>query len=141
MKKFLCAGILGFLLVGCVATDGLSEKQKMMKKEQQMGEMMLDAFSKQDWNGYIKFIPPGGRQQYGKEKFQTEQREIASRMGKIVSYRFLTRLEKEPLHELVWAVRFQSYSLKGEPVYKEALFSIVVGEVDGTRRVFLFGFK
>lgn len=141
MKKFLLAGVLGLLLAGCATTEDLSEKEKAMAREQQMGEMMLDAFSKQDLEGYIKFIPPGGRQQYGKEKFQTEQREIASRMGKVVSYRFLTRLEKEPLHELVWAVRFQSYSLKGEPVYKEALFSIVVGEVDGTRRVFLFGFK
>jgi hypothetical protein len=62
-------------------------------------------------------------------------------MGKIDSFRFLTRLEKEPLHELVWAVRFMSYSLKGEKVFKETLYSIVVGEVDGTRRVFLFGFK
>ena len=141
MKKFLLAGMLGLLLVGCATTEELSEKQKAMAKEQQMGEMMLDSFRKQDLDGYIKFIPPGGRTAYGKDKFNTEQREIASRMGKIESYRFLTRLEKEPLHELVWAVRFKSYSLKGEPVYKEALFSIVVGEVDGTRRVFLFGFK
>ena len=78
---------------------------------------------------------------HSKEKFLKDQREVASRMGKLESYRYLTRLEKEPLHEFVWAVRFLSYSLKGEKIYKEAIFSIVVGEVDDARKVFLFGFK
>lgn len=141
MKKFLIIGIFALIFAGCQSTQELSENQKMMEREEQMGELMIEAFRKQDFDGYIQFIPPGGRQQYNKDKFKRELMEITSRMGKVDSFRFLTRLEKEPLHELVWAVRFLSYSLKGEKVYKEALFSIVVGEVDGTRRVFLFGFK
>ena len=141
MKKFFVLSLAVLLFAGCVSVENISEKQNAFQKEQAMGEVMLNEFKKQNYDGYIQFIPPGGRQAYNKEKFQTEQREIVSRMGKIDSFRFLTRLEKEPLHELVWAVRFMSYSLKGEKVFKETLYSIVVGEVDGTRRVFLFGFK
>ena len=141
MKKFFILPLIVLLFAGCVSVQNISDDQQKMAKEQALGEAMLEAFKKQNYDGYIQFIPPGGRQAYNKEKFQTDLREIASRMGKIDSFRFLTRLEKEPLHELVWAVRFQSYSLKGEKIFKETIFSIVVGEVDGVRRVFLFGFK
>ena len=127
--------------VGCASVENFAEPQKRIEKEQQMGEIMLEAFKKQNFESYTQFIPAGGRQAYNKEKFRNEQKEIFSRMGKIDSYRFLTRLEKEPLHEFVWAVRFFNYSLKGKKVYREAIFSIVVGEVDGARKVFLFGFK
>ena len=142
MKKLLLLVLCASLFSGCASIgENLTEKQLKVEKEQKMGEMMLEAFKKQDFEKYIQFIPAGGRQTYNKDKFNEDQKEIASRMGKIDSYRFLTRLEKEPLHEFVWAVRFLSYSIKGKEVYKEALFSIVVGEVDDTRKVFLFGFK
>ena len=141
MKKFLILSLAILFFAGCASVKNVSEIEDVMAKEQAMGETMLNAFKKQDYDAFIQFIPQGGRQEYNKEKFKNEQREIASRMGKIDSYRFLTRLEKEPLHELVWAVRFMSYSLKGEKVFKETIFSVVIGEVDGTRRVFLFGFK
>ncbi|MBO7327736.1 MAG: hypothetical protein J6W00_03070 [Lentisphaeria bacterium] len=143
MKKFIALFVFAFIFGGCVSVDNndISPDEQMLAKEQKMGEEMIEAFRKRDLAAFIQYIPAGGRQMYGKNEFQKEQQEIAARMGEIVSYRFLTKLEMEPAHQLVWAVRFKSYSLKGEPIYREALFTIVVGEVDDSRKVFLFGFK
>lgn len=143
MKKLFAAVVFAFLFAGCATVDPaeMSGDEQLFQKEQKMGETMIEAFRKRDLEAFIQYIPAGGRQIYGKDEFLKEQREIAARMGEIVSYRFLTRLEMEPAHQLVWAVRFKSYSLKGEPIYREALFTIVVGEVDESRKVFLFGFK
>ena len=144
MLKVLFPVLAVLLFSGCasvMSVEEQSELQRSMAKEQKMGEDMLEAFRKRDFDAYTRYIPAGGKQVYGKTEFEKEQREIASRMGKIESYRFLTRLEMEPVHQLVWAVRFKSFNLKGEPVFREALYCIVVGEVDESRRVFLFGFK
>lgn len=143
MKKFLClfAAATALLLTGCVSVENISEAQLVMDKEIKMGETMLDAFAKRDFEAFMQYTPAGSREQYNKDKFIEEQRELIFRMGEVDSYRFLTKLEFEPMHQYVWAVRFLSYSLKGEKIYKECLFVIVVGEVDEQRKVFLFGFK
>ena len=143
VKKLLMFLFAALCLCGCVTKNAgeIAEKLQTFEKEQKIGQEMLDAFSKQDYEAFVKYIPAGGKQVWGKDKFNEEQREVASRLGKIDSYRFLTQLELEPAHHLVWAVRFKSYNLKGEEIYKEALFSIVVGRVDETLKVFLFGFK
>ncbi|MBE6390109.1 MAG: hypothetical protein E7043_08070 [Lentisphaerae bacterium] len=141
MKKMLTLLMLSLIFCGCRSVEELSEAEKTLIREQQIGESMLEAFRKKDIERYLQYIPAGGRQLYGKKEFDKEQQEVASKLGEIVSYRFLTRLEMEPAHQLVWAVRFKSYSIKGEPVFKEALFAIVVGEVDESKKVFLFGFK
>ncbi|MBE6358398.1 MAG: hypothetical protein E7057_04025 [Lentisphaerae bacterium] len=144
MKKIFGLIFMLLLCAGCVtgvSPEELSEKERRMQREERIGEEMIEAFRKNDFEAFVKYIPAGGKEVYNKDKFNAEQREIASRMGKIVSSRFLTRLEMEPMHQLVWAVRFQSYTLKGEEIFREALFSIVIGEVDERLRVFLFGFK
>ena len=141
MKKvFLwCCAVI--FLSGCATWQKQELPPDELSIEKRIGEGMIEAFSKQKYEEFIKHIPAGGRQLYSKDKFNEEQRQIASRLGKIVSYRFLTKLEMEPAHQLVWAVRFKSYTLKGEENYKEAIFSVVIGKVDESRRVFLFGFK
>lgn len=143
MRKFLLIGsLLTFILCGCASTDeAAAEKRRILEKEKQIGESMIDAFRKRDMDGFLRHTPSAGRRQYGKKEFEREQQEVASRLGEIVSYRFLTTLEMEPAHQLVWAVRFRSRKLNGEPAYREALFVVVIGEVDGQRKVFLFGFK
>ena len=143
MKKIIALFLFALVFSGCASVndDNSMSDEKILAKEQKMGEAMIEAFRKRDLAAFTQYIPAGGRQMYGKNEFQKEQQEIAARMGEIVSYRFLTKLEMEPAHQLGWAVRFKSYSLKGEPIYREALFTIVVGEVDDSRKVFLFGFK
>ena len=137
--------ILGvFMLAGCVTSrssmEELNEAERIAAGEQQMGELMLEAFRTKNFEQYIQFIPRGGRQEYKLETFNEQQREIQASMGEIVSWRFLGRLELEPAHRLVWAVRFKSNSLQGKELYKEALFTVVIGQVDEKFRVFLFGF-
>ena len=133
--------ITGMSCISFVEDPAVEVDFMCFEKEKQIGQEMIEAFRKQDYEAFIKNIPAGGKQVWGKDKFNEEQREVASRLGKIDSYRFLTKLELEPAHHLVWAVRFKSYTLKGEETFKEALFSIVVGKVDENLRVFLFGFK
>lgn len=141
MKKFLMLLLMAVMFGGCQSVEKLSEAEKTLVAERKIGEEMLDAFRKKDMERYLRYIPAGGRQVYGKKEFEKEQREVSAKLGEMVSYRFLTRLEMEPAHQLIWAVRFKSYSIKGEPVFKEAIFAIVVGEVDESKKVFLFGFK
>ena len=141
MKKILMFVFAAVVFAGCATVADISPDDSVLAKEQKIGENMIEAFRKRDLAAFLQDVPAGGRGMYGKKEFESEQKEIAARMGEIVGYRFLTRLEMEPAHQLVWAVRFKSYSLKGEPVYREALFTIVVGEVDDSRKVFLFGFK
>ena len=134
--------IAAIILCGCVSTpENLPAAQRRLAKEQKIGQEMLEAFKAKDYDRFVKYIPAGGKQVWGKDKFNQEQREVASRLGMIDSYRFLTQLELEPAHHLVWVVRFKNYTLKGEPVFKEALFAVVIGEVDEDLKVFLFGFK
>ncbi|MBE6356242.1 MAG: hypothetical protein E7058_03915 [Lentisphaerae bacterium] len=143
MKRLLIALCAVCCLCGCVtqkSTDSL-QKDGIFVREQQIGQEMIEAFQKQNYDNFVKYLPEGGKRVWGKDKFNEEQREVASRLGKIDSYRFLTKLELEPAHHLVWVVRFKSYTLKGEETFKEALFSIVVGQVDENLKVFLFGFK
>ena len=140
MKNLLLVSLL-CLIAGCATFNDAPAVKTELEKEQELGEIMLEAFRKRDLKSFTQFIPAGGSEQYGKEEFAKEQQEVASRLGEIVSYRFLTQLEMEPLHQLVWAVRFRSHNLKCEPVYREALFVIVVGKIDESRKVFLFGFK
>ena len=142
MKKLvlICLGLS--LLWGCASVDEEAVvRRKVFEAEKRIGEEMIEAFRKRDFERFVRRFPSGGHGKYGREQFEQEQREAASRLGEIVSYRFLTQLELEPAHHLVWAVRFESRTLKGDPIYREAIFSIVVGEVDGQRRVFLFGFQ
>ena len=144
MKKILIMLLGVVFLTGCAtmqqSPEELSEAERIAAREQQMGEVMLEAFRTKNFEQYIQFIPRGGRQEYTLEKFNTQQREVQASMGEIVSWRFLGRLEMEPAHRLVWAVRFKSHTIQGQEIYKEALFSIVVGRVDENLRVFLFAF-
>lgn len=144
MKKILMMLLGVVFLTGCAtmqqSPEELSEAERIAAREQQMGEVMLEAFRTKNFEQYIQFIPRGGRQEYTPEMFNNQQREIQTSMGEIVSWRFLGRLELEPAHRLVWAVRFKSRTIQGEEIHKEALFSIVVGRVDENLRVFLFAF-
>lgn len=141
MRKIILFAVVSVLFAGCASFKTEKVPVDELSIEKRMGETMIEAFGKQDFEGFIQYIPAGGRQVYGQNKFKEEQRQIASRLGKIVSYRFLTKLEMEPAHQLVWAVRFKSYTLKGEETFKEAIFTVVIGKVDEQRKVFLFGFK
>lgn len=144
MKKVLLVLLGAIFFTGCATVrqseEELSEAERIAAREQQMGEVMLEAFRTKNFEQYIQFIPRGGRQEYTQEIFNNQQREIQASMGEIVSWRFLGRLELEPAHRLVWAVRFKSRTIQGEEIHKEALFSIVVGRVDENLRVFLFAF-
>lgn len=144
MKKVLLVLLGAIFFTGCATVrqseEELSEAERIAAREQQMGEVMLEAFRTKNFEQYIQFIPRGGRQEYTPEMFNNQQREIQASMGEIVSWRFLGRLELEPAHRLVWAVRFKSRTIRGEEIHKEALFSIVVGRVDENLRVFLFAF-
>ena len=144
MKKVLLVLLGAIFFTGCATVrqseEELSEAERIAAREQQMGEVMIEAFRTKNFEQYIQFIPRGGRQEYTQEMFNNQQREIQASMGEIVSWRFLGRLELEPAHRLVWAVRFKSRTIQGAEIHKEALFSIVVGRVDENLRVFLFAF-
>ena len=53
MKKFLIFVFFALFFAGCVSVENFAEPQKRIEKEQQMGEKMLEAFKKQDFDGYI----------------------------------------------------------------------------------------
>ena len=60
------------LFSGCatvISEEEQSELQRNMAKEQKMGEDMLEAFRKKDFDGYTRYIPAGGKQVYTKKQF------------------------------------------------------------------------
>ncbi len=148
MKKLF----YGFFILTIVAFSGCAmfgEQKKgkdspevvELNAEKAIGEKMLAAFQKNDAKAFLQYIPAGNAGKYGEKEFSAERKEITSRLGEIASYRFLTKLELEPVHQLVWAVRFKRKNIEQKDVFQEVLFTIVVGKVDESRKVFLFGFR
>ena len=148
MKKlfylFCCLTMAVFS--GCAMFgDNTEEKESPevveLNAEKAIGEKMLVAFKKNDAKAFLQYVPAGNAGKYGAKEFTAERKEITSRLGEIASFRFLTKLELEPVHQLVWAVRFKRKNIEQKDIYQEVLFTIVVGKVDESRKVFLFGFR
>ncbi len=145
MKKFIAlsiACIASLLLNSCV---GVREVERFSDAEKnieiRMGEDVIAAFQNADMARLQKHLTAEGQEKFSKKEFDAECKNISARWGRIVDYRYLTRLEMAPLHQYVWAVRFQRRGSKGQEVYQEVLFATLAGKVDGESRIFLFGFK
>ena len=53
MKKFFILPLIVLLFAGCVSVQNISDDQQKMAKEQAMGEAMLEAFKKQNYDGTV----------------------------------------------------------------------------------------
>ena len=114
---FVCAGMAvfsGCAMFGEKNEEKISEAAAELKAERAIGEKMLIAFQKNDAKAFLHYIPAGNAGKYGVKEFAAERKEITSRLGEIESFRFLTKLELEPVHQLVWAVRFKRSNIKQE---------------------------
>ncbi|MBR2344600.1 MAG: hypothetical protein IKA71_02305 [Lentisphaeria bacterium] len=139
---FIFVGVVLVLLCGCVSAVQNSKNSESGKVlEIAMGERLIVAFQKQDVKAFYKEVPPEVQSVWGTKEFEFECKKLKERWGEIDSFRYLTELEMSPTHQHVWAVRFKHRNLKGEFVYREVLFVVLTGTIDGNPKVFLFGFK
>ena len=72
MKKvFLwCCAVI--FLSGCATWQKQELPPDELSIEKRIGEGMIEAFSKQKYEEFIKHIPAGGRQLYSKDKFNLQ---------------------------------------------------------------------
>ena len=145
MKRFLSlfTALAAAALTGCTVIQEVPMEQALPKDatpEMKLCRSLLEAFLKNDADGFVKQLPEDTRDQFDVRKFTSTRDYITSTMGQPIAYQYLTTLEFVTLSPHIWKIRFERQDRKGKTLHSEALFRIITGDV-GNGKAAVIGFN
>lgn len=109
-------------------------------KDDENGRRILEAFIRNDPDGFIGVLPGELKKQFGKKEFENARAALVESLGEPMSYRFETGLEHPAFDVSLWKVRFERRGADGKMIHQEALFRVISGTLDGKFRIISFNF-
>ncbi len=104
------------------------------------GDSMLAAIRDADYQAFIANLSPAMRKEIDPKEFETSNRQLTDKFGKIVDFHFLVNLKAPEVENLVWTVTFEQPGSDKQTIVRQLLFRVVAGQLDGRTEVFSFGF-
>jgi hypothetical protein len=138
--------VLAFVGTGCTALSNPDVASRSgaafgsEAKDEENGRRMLEAFIRNDPDGFIGVLPGELEKQFGKKEFDNARAALVESLGEPISYRFETRLEHPAFDVSLWKVRFERRGTDGKIIHQEALFRVISGTLDGKFRIISFNF-
>lgn len=134
-RLFALAGVISalFLFCGCtvIREYAPAEEIKATEQEYELARQLLQAFIKNDAEGFVALLPEESRTKFTAESFATTRNSILESIGEPVAYTYVTTLKLETLNPQIWKVTFRRNNInKTKEFTSEVLFKVVTGMVD-----------
>ena len=140
-----CASALLFSGSGCATVaqkNAPKDSAKRTKKQPpQVGTDLLQAFVKDDAEGFLKLLPEVVREEFGVAGFRKTRESMLTQLGKPVYYEYVLDLKHPTFTVSVWRIRCERISSDdSKMIWQDALFRVVTGKVDGKETLLSFNF-
>lgn len=132
-KLFVLAGCISALILfsGCVVIKEYAPPKdavKTTKQEHELARKLLQAFIKNDAEGFVALLPEETRSKFTKETFAKTRKAVIDSVGEPVAYSYVTTLKLETLHPQIWKVTFRRRNINNTKEYtSEVIFKVVTG--------------
>ena len=141
MKNCVVLFLTAVLFSGCVSTQtGVQDAKNDDSVMLQRGKAMIEAFRKKDYPLFSSQFGGKVPDNFGKKEFDSGIKQMSSRVGKVVSSRFLGTLSGPVFTTWLWAVAFEKEGSDHKKVAQEMIFKVVAGKLDGKMQIVSFGF-
>jgi len=160
LRKHLIIALVSGLTIfhyGCKTIDQSPKPEETEKKlvaekitidaekiAKQYQSDFFTAIAKKDHVLFCKNLVPELIKKFDAERFKNFCEQFDKEKGKIENIEYMGTLEIGLGRVFLWKIRFANdfYKLKdGRVMYKDTLFSLLTGQVDGRLRVFDFSFR
>lgn len=119
----------------CAAPDGFACRARTL------AEKLCRAFVRDDADGFRALLPENLRKEFHEEAFRTARRKLVSALGEASGWEYAATLRHPLLNVQLWKIAFCKTASDGtEKITQEALFQVMIGEIDGKPQVVSFGF-
>lgn len=123
------------------AKPQLKEKNPGIAPQKHVGEILLKAFADNDAKTFLKQLPDRMREQFGEKDFEQTRKSMLEKLGKLVSYQFVTNLEHPAYTISLWKVRFERDNFdRTKKIHQETMFRAVTVEINGKEVLLGFHF-
>jgi hypothetical protein len=139
-KIFFLAVIAVFACLSCGCTVireyPAPKEVKVSAVEHKLAEKLLQAFIKNDAEGFIALLPEETQGKFTKHNFTTTRNAVIKSIGEPVAYQYVTTLKMDKLHPQIWKVTFKRNNVNNTKEYtSEVLFKVVTGMESNTKAV------
>ena len=137
----MCCAAAGALLLscGCVVVREYAPQEDAVKVneiEYELARKLLQAFIKDDGEGFVALLPEETRSKFTEESFAKTRKSVVKSLGEPVAYSYVTTLKLEMLHPQIWKVTFRRENVNMTKEYtSEVLFKVITGMVDAKTAV------
>jgi len=100
----------------------------------EIGKNILDSIKKRDFESFCKAVSEQDNLQSSKD-FMTSCKSLEAEHGDISDFKFLTFLKTPPVTNQLWIVDFKARTADGKEIYRQRLFQVLTGDVDGRTRL------
>jgi len=106
-----------------------------------LAEKLCRAFVRNDAKGFLALLPERMRGEFDEKAFHQARRKLITAMGEASGWEYAATLRHPLLQVQLWKIAFaKEASDHSGTITQEALFQVMIGEVDGRAEVVSFGF-
>ena len=133
MSKIFFLAVIGVftcLCSGCVVVREYQAPKeiKVSAAEHELAKKLLQAFIKNDAEGFIALLPEETQSKFTKQNFETTRKAVIESVGEPVAYEYVTTLKLDKLNPQIWKVTFKRSNVNKTKEYtSEVLFKVVTG--------------
>lgn len=141
-KIFFLAVIAVFACLNCgcvVIKEYQAPKEATVNvAEQILAKKLLQAFIKNDAEGFIALLPEETQSKFTKQNFKTTRDAVIKSVGEPVAYQYLATLKLDMFHPQLWKVTFKRNNVNNTKEYtSEVLFKVVTGMENNKKPVII----
>lgn len=145
ITPLLAAGLLLASGAGCAVFDtgktaAAETATAQPPSPEENGRKLLEAFVNDDAASFIGELPPELQKQFDEQAFANARQSLAGKLGKAVSFSYLTTQEHSYLTVSLWKVRFKRSSSEGKDIFQEAVFRVISSHRNDKYTVISFNF-
>lgn len=119
----------------CAAPDDFACRAR------KLAEKLCRAFVRDDASGFLALLPENLRKEFHEEAFRKARQKLVSALGEASGWEYAATLRHPLLQVQLWKIAFCKNASDGTgTIVQEALFQVMIGEIDGKPQVVSFGF-
>ena len=138
-----CAAAALLMTTGCASVGLQNNKAEVPEKppQKRVGLELLEAFFNNDAEAFRNQFPEETRGDISEKDFEQTRKAMLDKLGKPVSYEFVTNLEHPACTVSLWKVRFERDNFaRTKKIHQETMFRAVTTELNGKEVLLGFHF-
>lgn len=136
-RLFYVALLPTLLLTGCTMISELPREEQVVANYEDdpqftLSRKLVIAFLKNDSSSFVSLLPSETRKAFSEKEFASTRKAVTDSVGEPISFKYVTKLELEPLQPHIWKIRFERKGLlkTDETFHSELLFRVITGNTD-----------